>query len=72
MKIGELDQHCGNCKIIDYCAEPFDELCLCTDSRLNDVEEDKYIEIAEQSKKLTNMDICKDVIKQIQHLSQNN
>lgn len=72
MKIGELDQHCGNCKIIDYCAEPFDELCLCTDSRLNDVEEDKYIELAEQSKKSTNMDICKDVIKQIQQLSQNN
>lgn len=72
MKIGELDQHCGNCKIIDYCAEPFDELCLCTDSRLNDVEEDKYIELAEQSKESTNMDICKDVLKKIQQLSQNN
>lgn len=48
MKIGQLDMHCGNCNVIDYCAEPFDELCLCTRADLQDIEEDEYIKMAEE------------------------
>lgn len=48
MKIGELDQHCGNCSIIEYCAEPFCDLCLCGKSDLDDVEESKYRKMAEE------------------------
>ncbi|MFA9464069.1 MAG: hypothetical protein ACERKN_07220 [Velocimicrobium sp.] len=66
MKIGQLEQHCGNCSVIDYCAEPFDDLCLCTDSRLKEVEEETYIELAEQSHESENADICEDVIKMLQ------
>ena len=47
MKIGELDQHCGNCTIIDYCAEPFSELCICGSEELKEMEED-YIKAAEE------------------------
>lgn len=62
LKIGELDQHCGECNLIEYCAEPFDELCLCTDSRLKDVEEKKYKELADKSTKYKNYEKCKEVI----------
>ncbi len=48
MKIGELDQHCGKCSIMEYCAEPFDELCLCGRTDLEDVEEDEYKAMAEK------------------------
>lgn len=39
MKIAKLDMRCGNCKIIDYCAEPFSSLCICKREELQDVEE---------------------------------
>ena len=44
-KIGELNQHCGNCGVVEYCGNPYG-YCLCTDSRFTDVEEEKYAEIA--------------------------
>lgn len=65
MKIGQLNERCGNCKVVDYCAEPFDELCLCTYSRLAEVEEERYIELAEQSHESENADICEDVISKL-------
>lgn len=43
MKIGELDQHCGNCSIIEFCGEPFDEVCLCCNSTLEDLTEEEYL-----------------------------
>lgn len=48
MLIGELDQHCGNCSIMEYCAEPFSDLCLCGKSDLEDVEESDYKKMAEE------------------------
>ena len=42
MKIGELDQHCGNCSIIEFCGEPFDEVCLCCNSTLEDLTEEEF------------------------------
>ena len=65
MKIGELDQHCGECAVMGYCADPYENLCLCTDSRLENVDEERYIELAEQSRKATNEDICEDVINKL-------
>lgn len=47
MKIGELNEHCGNCSLIGYCSEPFCEPQLCMREELEDVEEEKYIRIAE-------------------------
>ncbi len=48
MKIGQLDMHCGNCNVMEYCAEPFDDLCLCERTDLQDIEEDEYIKMADE------------------------
>lgn len=47
MKLGELQDHCGNCKIIDYCTEPFETPHLCIYEELEDVDEETYRQIAE-------------------------
>lgn len=47
MRIGELNEHCGKCSLIGYCSEPYCEPQLCMCERLEDVEEEKYIEIAD-------------------------
>lgn len=46
MKIGELQDHCGNCKLIGYCTEPYETLHLCAYEELEDVEVETYLEIA--------------------------
>ena len=48
MKIGELDMHCGNCGVIDYCTEPYETPALCCISALADISEEKYIQLAEE------------------------
>ena len=70
MKIGELDQHCGNCSIVDYCAEPFDSLCLCTREELADVDEDMYKFVAEKiqstnKRKISNQKMCDRICRDI-------
>lgn len=48
MKIGELQEHCGECPLIDYCTEPYSTPQLCTIESLNDVSTDTYQELAEK------------------------
>ena len=73
MRIGELDQHCGNCKILQYCAEPFDELCVCTREALEDMEEEEYIRQAEEIRRrwtkikrpnISNMAMCNRICRE--------
>lgn len=47
MKIGELNEHCGNCKLIDFCTEPYETPQLCAYEELADVEQEEYKRIAE-------------------------
>lgn len=47
MKIGKLNEHCGECGIIDYCTEPYETPKLCIYEALSDVEESEYVRIAE-------------------------
>lgn len=47
MKIGELDMHCGDCGVIDYCTEPYETPALCRVNSLADIAEEKYIQLAE-------------------------
>lgn len=54
-KLKELDQKCGECKCIDYCAEPFEDLCLCRDSRFSELTDTEYIKRAEM------VAICHDI-----------
>lgn len=63
MKIGKLNMHCGNCKIIDHCDEPYSDICICRESRFEDVEEDVFLQLIEtstkKSKKARINDVCK-------------
>jgi len=43
MKIGDLNQHCGECKIIDLCGEPYSDICLCCNCELEDMSEEDYL-----------------------------
>lgn len=47
MKIGELNEHCGNCSLLEYCTEPFESPELCAYEELADVDETEYRRIAE-------------------------
>jgi hypothetical protein len=47
MKISDLDQHCGNCSLVELCGDPF-YYCLCKDSRFEDMDEEDYKELAEK------------------------
>lgn len=76
MKIGELDQHCGNCKVIDYCDEPFSSLCLCTKVELKNVEESMYIFVAEKvqsvnKRKISNQKMCNRICRDIRRAQAN-
>ena len=48
MKIGQLDMHCGNCPIVDYCTHPHETPALCCVQGLQDVDIDDYKKLAEQ------------------------
>lgn len=47
MKIGELEQHCGECDIMEFCTDPFETPCICCRRSLKDIEEEEYKRIAE-------------------------
>lgn len=47
MKIGELQDHCGTCKLIDYCTEPYETPHLCAYEELENIDEEIYKQIAE-------------------------
>lgn len=65
MKIGDLDMHCGDCKIIDYCGDPYSEICICREQRFKNIEEARFIELAETSKMKSKREIVDDVHKRL-------
>lgn len=72
MRIGELDMHCGNCKIIDYCDEPYSEICVCCDKRFEHVNEESFLKLAETSEKKQKKAIIDDVAKKLTELGDDN
>lgn len=48
MKIGELQERCGECPLIDYCTNPYDTPQLCVIDSLCNVSTDTYLEMAEK------------------------
>lgn len=65
MKIGELDMHCGNCGIIEFCDEPYSDICICKEKRFKDIEEERFFELAETSKRKSKKAIINDVFKRL-------
>lgn len=45
MKIADLQQHCGDCGVMDYCGEAFC-YCLCSDPRFSDIDEVDFERVA--------------------------
>ena len=48
MKIGTLEQHCGNCILTEFCGNAFC-FCLCNNEKFKDVDAKTYKEIAEKA-----------------------
>lgn len=67
MKIGQLDLHCGNCKIIDHCGEPYSDICICSESRFENVEEDTFLKLIETSTKKSKKARINDVYKRLKN-----
>lgn len=42
MKIGKLEQHCGECNLIDLCGEPYSDICICSREEVSNMEEEDY------------------------------
>lgn len=47
MKIGELQEHCGECPLIGYCTDPYETPQLCAIDCLSNISTDTYRELAE-------------------------
>lgn len=47
--IGNLNSHCDDCSLIDWCGEPYTEPYLCSDRRFENIHVSKYISFAESS-----------------------
>ena len=43
MQVGELQEHCGNCPLIDYCTEPYESPQLCAIEELANITVETYI-----------------------------
>lgn len=48
MQIKELNQHCGECELIEHCGNAFG-YCICTDERFQEMSEEQYKKLAEQA-----------------------
>ena len=51
MKIGELDDHCGRCKLIELCGEPYSDVHICAREKLKNITVDEYKTKVEEIRK---------------------
>lgn len=65
MKISEMDDHCGECKLIDWCDKSYEYPYLCSDTRFVDIEVETYIQYAKESKCKNKKAIANDVHKKV-------
>ncbi len=52
---------CGECRLIDYCGDPYQEPYLCLDNRFMDMDVEEYLRRAETSPYGDKEDIANDV-----------
>lgn len=57
MKIKELDQHCGDCNLTEYCGNTCG-YSICCDERFCDIEESEYAQIAETATDIKPFEAC--------------
>lgn len=64
MKMEELGMHCGDCKIIDYCNN-YEDTPPCSQPRFENVEVDRFLELAKTSKRGSKNALINDVYKRV-------
>ena len=65
LKVGDMNSHCGECGLIDWCGEPYELPYLCNDNRFDDIDVEKYIKKAETSKVTLDTEDYNEVLKAI-------
>jgi len=65
LKVEDMDSHCGECGLIDWCGEPYELPYLCNDNRFNDTGVEKYKTMAEISKTKLDTEDYNEVLKAI-------
>ncbi|AUN25429.1 hypothetical protein RSJ21_09265 [Clostridium botulinum] len=65
MKIGELGMHCGECTLIEHCGEPYSDVCICTESRFENIDETKFLKLIETSQRKSKKARINDVHKRL-------
>ena len=43
MKIKDLGMKCGECVLIEYCDEPFSDVCICGEERLQETKVEELL-----------------------------
>jgi hypothetical protein len=57
MKIKELEQHCENCILSEYCADSF-SYCICDDDRFSDMDVSEFKAFAETDTDTKALAVC--------------
>lgn len=64
MKIGDLNMHCDNCDIIDYCNN-YEDTPPCAQGRFKNVDTSEFLILAETSKYSSKNGIINDVHRRL-------
>lgn len=68
MKIGELNMRCGECSLIDHCGEPYSYICICNIKRFENIDEETFLKLIENSTKKSKKAKINDVYKKIKEM----
>ena len=71
LKIGELNMQCGECKLIDHCDEPFSDIKICCEDRFKEVDENRFLQLIETSKRKSKKARINDVYKRLKSIDKN-
>lgn len=64
MKMHELDMHCGKCPIIEFCND-YADTPPCSQPRFDDVDVNRFLELADTSIYGEVNDIIEDIYKRV-------
>lgn len=64
-KLKELDGHCGNCKIMEWCAEPYGDVYICANEVIEELTEKEYIDMANEIREISENNLSNSQIERI-------
>ena len=57
VKIGQLNMHCGECSLIDFCTD-CEDYAFCSDKRFSDIDDTLFILIAKTATDIKPLEVC--------------